>query len=92
MCQVCTHLSQLSRIEVGRISKQGRMHIHCQHAKPTQTVQDQEESNPGSWCNNAPMSWNWYLVLQHAKEYTETATHERCKKQVQQELAKQQVQ
>jgi hypothetical protein len=56
--------------------------IHCQHAKPTQAVQDQEqeEAHPGSWCNNAPTGWNWYLVLQHAEEYTEAVTQESCKK------------
>jgi hypothetical protein len=66
--------------------------IHCQHEKPTQTVQDQEETNPGSWCNDAPMGWNWYLASQHAEEYTETATQEMHKKQVQKELARQQAQ
>ncbi len=38
------------------------------------------------------VGWNWYLVLWHAKEYTETAMQENCKKQVQQELARQQAQ
>jgi hypothetical protein len=63
-----------------------------QHAKPTQAVQDQEEAYPRSWCNDAPMGWNWYLALQYAKEYTEVATQESYKKQAQQELARQQVQ
>ncbi len=59
--------------------------IQLQHAKPTQVVQDQEqeEAYPRSGCNDAPTCWNWYLALQHAKEYTEVATQESRKKQVQ---------
>jgi hypothetical protein len=60
--------------------------------KPTQTVQDQEETYPRSWSNNPPMGWNWYLALQHTKECPEAAIQESCKKQVQQELARQQAQ
>jgi hypothetical protein len=86
MCQAWTHLSRLSQIEVGRTSEQGRMNrklvlIQHQHAKPTQAVQDQEEAYPRSGCNDAPTGWSWYLALGHAKEYTETATQESCKKQ-----------
>jgi hypothetical protein len=39
-----------------------------------------------------PTCWNWYLASQHAKKYTEAAAQESCKKQAQQELAKQQAQ
>jgi hypothetical protein len=38
------------------------------------------------------MGWSLYLALQHAKEYIETATPERHKKQAHQELARQQAQ
>ena len=97
MCQTWTHISQLFRIEVGRILEQGRTHrklvlIQCQQAKHPQTVQDQEESNPIFWCNNAPIGWNWYLALQHTKVWPEAATQESCTKQAQQELARQQAQ
>jgi hypothetical protein len=57
-----------------------------------QTVQDQEETYPRSWSNDAPMGWNWYLALQHTKECPEAAKQESHKKQVQQELARQQAQ
>ncbi len=62
--------------------------------KPTQAVQDQEqeEAYPRSGCNDAPTGWNWHMALRHAEEYTEAATQETCKKQAQQELAKQQAQ
>jgi hypothetical protein len=66
--------------------------IQRQHAKPTQTIQDQEETNPRSWSNNAPMGWNWHLASQHAKVWPEAATQESHKKQVQQKLARQQAQ
>ncbi len=42
--------------------------------------------------HNAPMGWNWYLALQHAKVWPEATTQESHKKQAQQELARQQAQ
>jgi hypothetical protein len=39
-----------------------------------------------------PAGWNWHLVLWHTKECTEAATQVSCKKQAQQELARQQAQ
>jgi hypothetical protein len=63
-----------------------------QHAKPSQTVQDQEETYPRSWSNDAPMGLNWHLASQHAKECPEAATQESFKKQAQQEMARQQAQ
>jgi hypothetical protein len=52
----------------------------------------EEETYPRSRSNDAPMGWNWYLASQHARECPEAATQESCKKQAQQELARQQVQ
>jgi hypothetical protein len=97
MCQAWTHLSPLSQIEVGRTSEQGRtrgklVSIQCQHVKPTQTVQDQEETYLRSWSKGAPMGWNWYLASRHTKECLEAATQESCKEQAQQELIRQQAQ
>ncbi len=49
-------------------------------------------NHPGSWCNNAPMGWNWHLASWHTKVWPEAATQESCNKQAQQKLAKQQAQ